>query len=149
MIKKAKRALETNATYMEFISAPSQYGFYLGFTYNSITSVHLNFQALLNEIFVPFKASFLRRFVYMSFLYEKEKIICDCNIYTDLNFLIEQLGGPFANITGGHMENFDCYLKDSELSLFALINHNSVKRSDFCDLTTAKIDCIVFETESF
>ena len=68
---------------------------------------------------------------------ESEKIICDCNIYNDLNFLIEQLREVFANekIPVGDMRDLFCYKKDSDLviNLFALINQNSVKRSDFCD----------------
>ena len=139
VIKKAKQALETNATYMEFISAISQNGYYFGFNANSITNVHFNFQAILNQIFAPYKSTFLTRFLAISVVSESDKVICDCNIYTDLNFLIEQLGDAFANekIPDGDMENFVCYKKDSDsaISLFTLINQNSVKRSDFCELS--------------
>ena len=140
VIKKAKQALETISTYLEFISAPKKYNYYFNFNNNSIASVHFNFKALLNEIFLKFKASFLTKFLAISVLNENEKVICDCNIYTDLKLLLEQLeqlGDAFANekIPDGDMENFVCYKKDSDssISLFTLINQNSVKRSDFCD----------------
>ena len=139
VIKKAKQALETNASYMNFISEPSQFGYYYyyGLNENSITNVHFNFQALLNQIFTPFKVNFLKRFLAISMFSEREKVICDCNIYNDLNFLIEQLREVFANekIPVGDMGDLFCYKKDSDwvINLFALINQKSVKRSDFCE----------------
>ena len=144
VITKAKQALETNSTYLEFISAPKKYNYFFGFNNNSIASVHFNFQALLNEIFLKFKVSFLTKFLAISVLVENEKVICDCNIYTDLKFLIEQLGDLFGNetIPSSHMKNFVCYKKDSAsaIKLFTLVSQNSVNMSDFCatspELTT-------------
>ena len=144
VIKKAKQALETNPTYLEFISAPRKYHYYFSFDYNSIASVHFNFQVLLNEIFLQFKVSFLTKFLAISVQNENEKMFCDCNIYTDLKFLIVQLGDLFSNliIPKNGMNNFVCNEKDSisKFYFFTLIQQNSVTRSDFCasssELTT-------------
>ena len=152
VIKKAKQALETNATYMELIAAPSQYGYYFGFNANSIINVHFNFHDILNEIFVPFKIIFLTRFLSISLFNENGKIICDCNIFNDLNFLIDQLVNAFSSkkIPESFIENFLCYKKDSNssINLFTLINHNSVKMSDFCDSSSNPTDVINSSTAS-
>ena len=137
IIAKAKQASEMNDTYLQFVSTVSQSGYYFGFNANSITRVHINFQALLNEIFLPYKINFLTRFLAISVKSESVKIDCDCEIYSDLNFLINQLVEAFGNevIPYGDIENFVCFKPNSgsSFSLFTLINQDDVKKSDFCD----------------
>ena len=108
-----------------------------------------------NEIFLKFKASFLTKFLAISVLNENEKVICDCNIYTDLKLLLEQLeqlGDAFANekIPLSHMKNFACYKKDSDspINLFTLISQNSVNMSDFCASTPELTTYTTTSTES-
>ena len=140
VIKKANQALEINATYMQFISTDNQTGYFYGFNANPISHVHFNFEAIFNEIFTPFKVSFLKRFLAISVESVREKVICDCNIYTDLMFLIEQLGDTITNkkIYIGPLEDFVCHKKESgsAVSLFFMINQKTVKKTDFCDSAT-------------
>ena len=140
VIKKAKQAIQTNATYMDFISSISMTIYYFGFNINPITYVHFNFKAMLNEIFSPFKVNFMTRFLSISMEGASDKIICDCNIYMDFYFLIEQLEDTFGNDKipdGARIVNFFCY-KDSNsvVSMFTQISQNIGKWTDFCDSTS-------------
>ena len=143
VIKKARRALETNATYVDFVSAPSQYGYYFGFDANFITYVHFNFHAILNEITIMrFRVNFLLRFLAIYMSSESTKVICDCNMYNDFNFIVEQIASAFPSekIPAGFLYYFPCYKKDSDtpINLLTMIYQNNAKRSDFCGHTLAE-----------
>ena len=75
----------------------------------------------------------------MAFQMQNEKTICDCDIYTDLEYLIEQVDSQFKNETWpeGDLSKFECYLNNrSRLNLFEVVNMKKMPKSQFCKLTT-------------
>ena len=137
VIEKIKQALALNSSYLEIFAIQNQASYYYGFNANSITRFNIDFQAILNDVFAPYKNAFFTKFLSISAIYENGKIICECNTFKGISFLIEQLAEVFVNykVPEGDLENFNCFKNNSDtaLSLFTLINQNSVKSSDFCD----------------
>jgi hypothetical protein len=116
----------------------SQTSYYYGFNTNPITRFSINFSAILNDVFAPYKNAFLTKFLSISAISENGKIICECNTFLDISFIIEQSSEVFVNekVPNGDLENFICYKNDSDtstLNLFSLINQDSLKSADFCD----------------
>ena len=137
VISKIKQALAKNSSYLDSLNTLSSNGYYFGLNVNSITRVNINFRDILNEVFSPYKVMFLAKFLAISIVSESTKVICDCNTFLNMNFLIEQLSMVFSNekIPEGDMENFVCFKQDSDVpfNLFTMINQNAIKSSDFCD----------------
>jgi hypothetical protein len=153
VIEKVKQALVINDSYLSVFETPNADPFYYGFNLNLITRFNVNFKVILNDVFTRFKKIFLKRFLSISLIAEKEvKISCDCNTFLGFNFLIEQLAEVYANkrVPDGNLQSFVCIQKDTNksLNLFNLINENRVNQMDFCDKNTTEYQINVNRTEN-
>jgi hypothetical protein len=80
VIEKVKQALVINDSYLTIFETTFEDPFYYGFNLNLITRFNVNFKVILNEVFKRYKKIFLKRFLSISLIAEKEvKISCDCN----------------------------------------------------------------------
>jgi hypothetical protein len=136
VIEKVKQALVINDSYLDIFESKQEEGYYYGFKENSIKRFNVNFKVILNDVFIRHKKNFLTRFLFISLINEKNNILCDCNTFLAIHFLLAQLGQVYGHqkIPDGDLQSFDCFQKDSNksLSLFDLINENKVNGGNFC-----------------
>jgi len=153
VIEKIKQALTTNDSYLDIFEYRKMEGNYYGFNLNLITRFNVNFKVILNDVFARYKSIFLKRFLSISLVSERDvEIACDCNTYLGLSFILEQLVEVYAKkrIPDGDLQSFGCFQKNSNKSskLFNLINKNRVNRMDFCDKNTTEYQINVNSAEN-
>jgi hypothetical protein len=136
VIEKVKQAWSINDSYLDIFESQKEYGYNYLFSENLIKRFNVNFEVILNDVFIRHKKNFLTRFIAISVI-GQQKISCDCNTYLAFTFLVEQINEVYSSQNGAlasDLPSFSCYKKESNesLYLFSMIDENQAKGGDFC-----------------
>jgi len=83
VIEKVKQAWSINDSFLDIFESQKEYGYYYLFNENLIKRFNVNFEVILNDVFIRHKKNFLTRFIAIS-LIGQQKISCDCNTYLNV-----------------------------------------------------------------